>query len=394
MTAETDRSKPDLKALRIDRDDDEHRRFPIARAATWIIVLAVLGVAGWFAYARFMAPRFYPEVEALTVRRSVQTTNLPTLSATGYLVADRRAEITPKISGRVIQLRFDVGDEVKRGQVLAVLESAQVEAQLREAQAAYADALREYNRQQALWKEEVTSRALLDAASAQLEVARARVDQVRVNVVDSTIAAPFDGTIIAKNTELGEVVSPMTVNVSSGTSSGGGSIASLADLRTIEVEADVNESNVGQLREGQPAEIAVDAFPGRKFRGRLRQVVPTADRAKGVVKVKVAFTDASARLLPDMSATVSFLQTERTAAELAEKPAIWIPESALIRQGTFTQVALITAEKTVELKGVQAGRAKDGRVEIVSGLDEGQTIVLRDAGALEDGQKIRTAEEG
>lgn len=390
MSTPEQRPRADLSALRIHRKDEIVHEGPSRlRFLVWVIVVGSIAAAGWFLYGRFVAPRFRPVVETVTVRPSVQAANAPTLSATGYLVADRRAEITPKIAGRVVKLNFDTGSRVEEGQVLAVLDASQFDAQLREVEASLAEARREYNRQLALWNEGVTSRSLLDSAKASLDVALARRQQVQVALADNVIRAPFDGTVISRNTELGEVVSPFNTNPGTGATSGGGSIATIADLGTIEVEVDVNESNVGQLRSGQPAEVSIDAFPGRKWRGRLRQIIPTADRAKGVVQVRVEILDPSDRLLPDMSSTVSFLENERTDAELREQPKIWIPEPALITTGTAPRVALVSAEGLITLRNVSTGERRDGRVEITGGLSEGDVIVARDAAALEEGQTVK-----
>ncbi|PYQ49837.1 MAG: hypothetical protein DMF59_12430, partial [Acidobacteria bacterium] len=210
--------RPDLTALRINREpEQEHRRPPIARIVGWFLALIVLLVAGIVIYRQWIAPSRAAMVETLVLKPTVNVTNPALLSATGYLVADRQSKITPKISGKVVKLNFDVGDKVKKGQVLAVLESTTMEAQLAEANAALVQAEQEYNRQLALWKQGVTSRSLLDNADAQLKAARARVEQIRINMTDMTVRAPFDGTIATKNTEVGEVISSVTLGQVSGT---------------------------------------------------------------------------------------------------------------------------------------------------------------------------------
>src|SRR5437870_5290766 len=145
-------------------------------------------------------------------------------------------------------------------------------------------------------------------------------------------------------------------------------ICTLVDLDTLEVEADVNESSIAQLHEGQPAEVAVDAFPGRKWRGVLRQIIPTADRAKATVKVKVKIVDPGERLLPEMSATANFLNTQRTDAELHEPPKIWIPKRA-IADG---KVAVVGADHRIALRSVQTGDARENLIEIRGGVREGE----------------------
>jgi RND family efflux transporter MFP subunit len=380
--------RPDLTALRIEREpEQEHRRLPIARVIGWGIALIVLAIVAIGVYKQWIAPSRAPMVETLVVKPIVNVTNPALLSATGYLVADKQSKITPKISGKVVKLNFDVGDKVTKGQVLAVLESTTMEAQLAEADAALGQAQQEYNRQLALWKQGVTSRSLLDNAEAQLKASRARVAQIRINMTDMTVRAPFDGTIATKNTEVGEVISSVTLGQVSGTLPAG-AICTIVDLNTLEVVADVNEGSIGQLREGQPAEVTVDAFPNRKWRGTLRQIIPTADRAKAIVQVKVKIINPDARLLPEMSAAASFLQAERSDSELREPPRIWLPSSAL----SDGRVAVVDAKKQIVWRRVTTGLVREDRVEITGGVRAGDRVVIENPDRLKDGQLVRYGE--
>lgn len=396
MTIQDQQPRGDLSALRIERTEEDHNSTSGSRAgkfAGWAIAILVVAALAWAAYNYLILPRSLPVVEVAEVRATIQAANAPTLSATGYLVADRRAQIGPPFSGRVIQLNFDTGSKVRKGDPLAVIQSDQIQAQQRMAEATLADAKREHQRQLALWKDGVTSRSLLDSAESRMKIARAQLEEVQVSLRDSIVRAPFDGTITAKNTEIGEIVSPVGYTSSFSNSSGGGSIGSLADLTTIEVEADVNEGSVGRLREGHPAEITVDAYPGKRWRGTLRKIIPTADRAKGVVKVKVAFADPAEGLLPDMSATASFLETARTDAELTEKPKIWIPESAVITESSVSRVLVLGEGNDVSTRTVTPGDVREGRVEIRDGLREGDKVVTSGGSDLKSGQKVRLNEE-
>jgi RND family efflux transporter MFP subunit len=321
------------------------------------------------------------------VKATVNVANPPLLTATGYLVADRQAKITPKISGKVVKLNVDTGMNVHRGDVLAVLESTNLQAQLDEANASLAEAKRELARQSALWKEGVTTRALLDSAQAQLETMQARVDQVKINMNDMVVRAPFDGTIATKNTEVGEVISSATLGQVAGTLPSG-AICTLVDLKTLEVVADVNEGSIGQLYEGQPAEVTVDAFPGQKWKGRLNQIIPTADRAKAVVQVKVAILNPTTRLLPEMSSSVSFLQTARTDQELHEAPKIWLPAAALVDG----KAAVVDATNHIAWKHVATGTTRDGRIEVTSGIREGDRVVTDKAEQLKQGALVRLSD--
>jgi len=390
MTSTSEEQRPDLASLRIQRErDDEPARLPVVTILVWTIAIAAVVAIGYLVYARFVVPRRAPVVETIVVKPTVNVANPPLLSATGYLVASRTAKITPKISGKVVKLNIDTGMNVHKGDVIAVLESTNLKAQLDEAQASFNEAEREYARQSAMYRQGVTSKALLDNAEATLKAARARVDQVQINMGDMVIRAPFDGTIAAKSTEVGEVISSVMMGQVAGTLPAG-AICTIVDLHTIEVEADVNESNIAQIREGQPAEVAVDAYPGKKWKGVLRQIIPTADRAKATVKVKVAILDADARLLPEMAASVSFLQTARTNAELQEQPKIWLAPAS-IADG---KVAVLDATKHVHWKTVTTGAVRDGRIEVTSGVKEGDRVISEHAEGLKEGQLVRMNDEG
>jgi len=384
------RPKADLSALRISRAaEPEESGFPTGKILGTLGTLAIVAIAVFFTYRLWIQPRRLPVVELMTVKPSINQTNTATLTASGYLVAEKQSTVTARMSGRVVRLGFEVGSKVRRGDVLAVMESSELQAQLGEARANLQEVSRDYERQRALFREGVTSRSLLDSAESQRTAAAARVQRLNVLLEDMVVRSPFDGTVISKNIELGEMVSPFVSAETPSGGAGGGSIATIADLSTLEVEADVNEASLGQLREGQPAEISVDAFPGQKWRGRLRQIIPTANRAKGVVQVKVAISDPSDRLLPEMSSSVSFLQAERTVAEIQEKPKIWVPSAAVVPDSAGNHVVAVDAENLARFKRVTVGSVRDGRSEILSGLDEGDKIVTRDAAAIEDADRVR-----
>jgi RND family efflux transporter MFP subunit len=388
MSVAEEKPRPDLAALKIHRDEEhETRSFPLVRIVVWLVVLAVLAVGGYAGYQKFVVPRSAPAIETIVVKPSVNVAHPGLLSATGYLVADKQSKITPKISGKVVKLPIDTGMKVHRGDLLAVLESTSVQAQLDEANAALRQAQLDYNRQSALWKQGVASKSLYDNAVATLDAAKARVHQIEINMQDMVVRAPFDGTIATKNTEVGEVISSVMMGQVAGTLPTG-AICTIVDLNTLEAVVDVNESSIGQVHEGQPAEVTVDAFPGRKWRGVLRQIIPTADRAKATVQVKVKILDPGERLLPEMSATVSFLESRRSDAELQEPPKFWLP-SAAIANG---RVAVVDDKGRVSLRNVVTGETRDGRVEVKEGLKSGERIASDKIDQLKDGQVVRLGE--
>jgi len=372
----------DLSALRIDRGNETERRGGRLGWVAGVVIVAVIAAIAWI---KWIAPARAPLVETVVAKPSLNVVNAPLLTATGYIVANRQAKITPKWSGKVVRVNFDVGQKVHRGDVLAVLESTDVDARLDEARAELADAQREFDRQSALWKQGVTSRALFDSADARLKAAKARVAQIDINRNDMVVRAPFDGTIATKSTEAGEVISSVMIGQVAGTMPAG-AICTLVDLDTLEVEADVNESNIAQLHEGQPAEVTVDAFPAQKWRGVVRQIIPTADRAKATVKVKVKILDPGDRLLPEMSATAAFLERPRSDAELHEVPRVWLPSSAI----DGGRVAVVDDQHRVALRNVTTGAARGDRVEIVGGVKAGERVIVT-RGAFHDGQLVRVS---
>lgn len=383
-------SKPELSALRIDRGDElaGESRAKVWRAIRWIVALLAIAFLGAKAHSRWIKPMSYPQVETMEARPSRNYSDTTVISASGYLVAHLQANVAPKISGRISKVNFDIGSRVEKGEVLALLENEDLEAQLREAEAGGVRAEKEYLRLKSLSEQGVASRSLFDGAEAEALQSRARVDRLKVVLRDAVVRAPFGGVVVAKNVELGEVVAPLSLDGQSSDETG--SIATIADLRTLEVEADVNESNLGKLSDDQPAVIEVDAYEGRSWRGKLRQIVPVADRAKGIVQVKIAFVDPPDKLLPEMSASVSFLEKPRSESELVEAAKLWIPETAIGGAGT-SEVAVVSKDDVVELRKVEKGETRNGLVEIVRGLTEGDAFVKSGPGELATGAKVRRA---
>src|SRR5467141_3817286 len=315
----------DLKSLRIEREKPAHARprwlVPVVAAAA----LAAL-LLGW----KVLAPRLLmPEVETTTVTLVSPAQAQQILAASGYVVPQRKANVAPRIGGRVAKILVDDGSVVKAGQVIAVLEDAEYRAQLLQAQADekaararvkraevdLLDAQRAYSRERALHDQGFSTPQALDQATARLDgakaalasakaeaaAARARVEQARVNLDNCYVRAPFSGRITQKLTDVGEIVYG-AMSAGAGPNAG---IASLADFARFMVEADVNESQVAKLKSVAPAEIVLDAFPDKRYRGRVHEVRPRVDRAKATVTVKVAFVDPADEVLPDMGARVT-----------------------------------------------------------------------------------------
>jgi RND family efflux transporter MFP subunit len=388
------RARRDLSALRMDRTPQRAPRS--SRWRTWTI-LAVVLLAAFFGARQL--PMFQTAVPVTTVRVITPAEASTVLTATGYTYARSKAAVGSKIIGRVIELTVDEGDTVTAGMVVARLDHRDLEAAVRqaearhaEAQALAADARRVLEREQSIFGAGASYQAALDEATTALAVAEARVktasaelESARAQLAYATIHAPIDGVVIERNIEVGEMVAPggFTSQQSSG------AILRIADPASLEVEADINESYIARLEREQPAIIRVDAVPGVDYHGRLRQIVPTADRQKAVVQVKVTIEDRDERLVPDMSCSVTFVEMERPAETAQEaKPIIVVPQSALLTVGTATFVFEVQDGRLTRMP-VVVGESRESDVVIESGLRGGETIVSDGVSGLEDGQRVR-----
>ncbi len=396
---ESARPTHDLSALRID---DEHREPPKRRGLIALLLLPLVAAAV-FLVPRLPLPWLVPQVETATVQRVTSTQAQTVLTATGYTYARTRAAVGAKIIGRVVELPVEEGDRLRRGDVIAVLDSDDLAATLRQAQAALAeaearqaDAEREEGRQRRLVEAGVNAQASFDASETQLAIARASVDTARANIEAiearleyTVIRSPIDGVVIERNVEVGEMVAPGGFTTQQST----GSIVRLADPSSLEVEADVNEAYISRLRLEMPASIEVDAVPDRQYRGKLRQIVPTGDRQRAVVEVKVTIDDGDERLVPDMSCTVTFLEQGTDQAQLDAAPKLLVPASTLLHQSGLTYVYVVegdTLAKTlVELAEDDENTDASGMVEVVSGVNSGDVLVRAPTPELTDGMKIR-----
>lgn len=310
----------DLSSLRISGNTAPHRTR--SRALVLGAIVALFG-AGIF-WSIFGVRRSSAALKAAaTPPRSATVADSSVLTASGYIVARRKAVVSSKIQGRLAELAVDEGSRVAKGEVIARLDSADYRAQVAVARAQWerseAD-LVEQQRQlrltENLARGGVVSRDQWDAAVSRVQLAEASRAQAKAalelseaNFQNTVIRAPFDGVVLRKMAEVGESVAPIPPGVNLSTSSG--AIVALADPGTLEVEADVSESNLARLQPGQPANVIVDAFPDRTFPGTLRQIVPTADRTKATVTVKVSIRDDDETLKPEMSAKVTFLAPPR-----------------------------------------------------------------------------------
>jgi len=393
--------KGELASLRIDRDrpaGPRLRRWPL-----FFFIPVVLGLALLYGL-RFRQALAAPEVEtvrAAVIRPSEAPAGAPILTASGYVVARRKAVVSAKIQGRLAQLRVEEGSRVRQDEVIARLESLDYEAQverarasLQRAEADVAESRRQLELARRLTAESVMSTDQLQTAESRVRVNDAAVAQAKADLgfseaqlANTVIRAPFTGTVVKKMAEVGESVAPIPPGVNISTSSG--AIVALADLDTLEVEVDVSESNVAKLSGDQPAEVAVEAFPDRKYRAVLRQVIPTADRTKATVQVKVTILDKDERLKPEMSAKVTFVERAQAAApDQPAAPVVVVAKDAVVsRDGK--PVVFEVRDGKVRTRPVVPGGEREGQVIVRDGLAGSETLVARPPETLKDGDAVR-----
>ncbi len=400
----------ELKSLRIERTPERRGLPRWAPPAIGLLLTAAVLFAGW----KVLAPRlFVPEVETTAVALVSPAQAQQLLVATGYVVPQRQANISPRIGGRVAQLFVEDGTVVKKGQLIAVLEDLDYKAQVlqaeADAQSARArekraevdlrDAQRAFDREQMVQDKGVSTPAALDQVTARLDgakaalgaarsetaAARARIEVAKVNLENCYVRAPFDGRITQKLTDIGEIVFGA---MSAGTGGRGG-IASLADFSTLQVEADVSESQVAKLKIGTPAEIALDAFPERRYRGKVAEVRPRVDRAKATVTVKVGFVDDPVDVLPDMGSKVTFLAKELDEAAAKAQPIPAVQADAVVERGETKVVWVLDPQDQLRSVPVVTGAPMGGMVALRDGPPPGTKVVRRPDGDLKTGMKVK-----
>lgn len=390
-------NKPDLSMLRIDRDESYDDR---PRSGRWKYlagaVVVILVLVGYFMLRDRVKPT--AKVKIGTAAMITGSDAASTLVATGYVVAQRKAEVASKGTGRLVSLPFEEGDTVSAGQTIAVLDNDDIRANLEAAKANLAQAEvdtlnagRNFRRQQSLLKTGAVTEAILEDAEARyraslaaVQASAATVRTAAVNLENTYIRAPFSGTILTKNAEVGEIVAPFASSASSK-----GSVVTLADMGSLEVEADVAEANINKVQIGQPVDITLDAYPTIRYPGYVKKIVPTADRSRATVLTKVAFREPDARVLPEMSARVNFyLDTAAAATSTARLLAV--PKDALTTRDGQSVVYRIEGDQAM-ITPVTTGKQLGNMVEITQGLQAGDRVVLSPPGNMNSGQKVDVA---
>jgi len=399
---------PDLDRLRITRPEERQPQ-PTSRRTRLIFILGGAALIILLSLYLWGPLRPAQEVTPGVVARIYPAQAYAVLNASGYVVAQRKAAVSSKSTGRLVYLGVEEGSRLKKGQVLASLENedlvasrdqaaAQIkesQANLAQAQAELSDAKLQYDRYKTLVAKDLVARqdydtavARLDKAKAGVAGAQARIKTSRASLANaqaaveySYIRSPFDGVVLTKYAEVGEVVAPFGAAVNARAA-----VVTMADLNSLMVEADVAESNLDKVRPEQPCEITLDAIPDKRFPGQVHMIVPTADRSKATVLTKVKFLEADDRILPEMSAKVAFLSKPLEAAERRARLAI--PKAAVItRDGR--PFAFLLEENRVKLTPLTLGQEMGDLVEITGGLKEGDRVVLKPPASLQNGSRVK-----
>ena len=402
-------TRPDLSALRIDKS---------AKGSSgpgwwfWVSVVAIVA-AGAFAAWWYLGGGGVKAVRAAAVVARAQSAGgEAVLNASGYVTARRRATVSSKITGKVVEVHVEEGMAVRSGQVLARLDDLTVRANLALAQAQLdaarrqvteievrlAEAERTLARRLQLLKESVIGRAEVDAAQAEVDSFKARiaVAKEQETVADRTVAlrrtelddtivrAPFSGVAISKDAQPGEMVSPI--------SAGGGftrtGICTIVDMSSLEIEVDVNESYINRVQAAQPVTATLDAYPDWTIPATVITTVPTADRQRATVLVRIGFDKLDPRILPDMGVKVAFLKPGETAAPAATAPAKLLMPRAAARAAAGGDIVFVIRDGHVERRAVKLGAADGDLVEIVAGLETGEQVVVEGPSDLKDGDRV------
>ncbi len=380
----------------------------------WIVLLLIVVAigGGWFWSQRLQATPV--KTAAVTARATGAGASAGTvLNASGYVTARRRATVSSKVTGKVLEVFVEEGKAVKKGQVLARLDDSQIRAALGVAQAQLVAAQRgaaedearlkqaelNLDRRARLIKEGVVGKAEVDDAQGdvdslkariamaqqQVQVAAAQVNARQTDLTDMVVLAPFDGIAISKDAQPGEMISPV--------SAGGGftrtGICTIVDMTSLEIEVDVSETYINRVHSDQKVEAVLDAYQDWKIPAHVITTIPSADRQKATVKVRIGFNQLDPRILPDMGVKVSFLREEEAPTATANTaPRMIVPKGA-IRTADGRSVVFVVKEDGVERRAITIGNTNGDQVDVLSGVTAGERVVLDPPAAMKDGDKIK-----
>jgi len=415
MATPSNAPKHDLSALRID--DAQRGRSNLGRRLALLVggLILLAGLSG----AIFVFWGRSPEVEVTVAQKPPVGGREALLNASGYVTPRRRATIAAKITGLVTGVFFDEGSHVHERQVLATLDDSDARRALESAKGDrdstkatvqdYEVQLRNaritLGRTEQLQQAGIDTQEQLDAARTAVDSFQAKIDLVKVQVMTAeariqeaqqavdncTIRAPFDGIVVSKDAQIGEMVSPI--------SAGGGftrtGIATIVDMNSNEIEVDVNEAYIARVVPGQAVTAVLDAYPDWQIPSRVRTVIPSADREKATVKVRISFLKLDPRILPDMGVKVMFLSEEQHHTKSgSEAPAgVLVPQSA-VRDDAGRKIVFLVKDNHAERRAVTVGDAKGGDVEIIGGLTQGDTVIVKGPPDIRDGQSVQVRKQG
>ena len=397
-----------LSQLRIDRGGTDAEP---SRRGLWVglavVALAIMAGAWlWLGRAQPLAVTVAAAAPMATAGGSASV-----LDATGYITARRIATVSAKVTGKVREVMIEEGQRVEEGEVLATLDDAEAQAELslREAQLASAraqldeirtnaaNARREYERQQSLDARKLTSASALDGARTlvealdgrlraqerEVDVASESVDSAQVQLDNTIVRAPFSGVITVKAAQPGEMISPI--------SAGGGSIrtgiGTVVDMDSLEIQVDVNEAYINRVQPGQPVEAVLNAYPEWKIPARVIAIVPTADRSKATVKVRIALDERDARIVPDMGVRVAFLEERAAASAPPVAPGVLVPAAAIRKDGGTDVVYVVKDEKAQRRAVTLGGTVGDSR-QVRGGVSAGERVIIEAPAELKDGAVV------
>lgn len=397
--------KTSLEELRIDRSAPRHG----GSKAVLIVMALVVVAAAAGTYLWFNRPKV-PVIRTVMVREAASGGERTLLNASGYVTARREATVSSKVTGKVLEVLVEEGMKVEGGQVLARIDSSNVEKSLHlaeaqlesvrkalgETQAQLDHAQREVKRLSRLAAGQSASRVELDQAETQAKALQARLEKQAADIAvserevalwkqqmdDAVIRAPFGGVVTTKNAQPGEMISPMSVGGFTRTG-----ICTIVDMNSLEIEVDVNESYINRVEPGQPVEATLDSYPDWRIPAKVIAIIPTADRQKATVKVRVGFERLDPRILPDMSVKVAF----QSAGDTQPAPRSPIVPRSAIRRSDGKDVVWVVRDGRVERRAVKVGEARGEEVTVVAGLSGGERVVVEGADDLTEGVKVREA---
>jgi RND family efflux transporter MFP subunit len=404
-------SEEDLVKLKITKSEKIVKSGRFKKKPFFITaIIVLLLIAGGLYFSGFITPAI--SVDVTTVSQIYPSQSISVLNASGYIVAQRKAAVASKVTGRLVALMVEEGSKVKQGQVIARMENVDVtagkdqaaanfknfQATLEQLKAERDNALLERNRYKKLVADGFVSRSDYDAvemryrkaaegvkaSEAAVRAGAAALRNAEASLDYTMIRAPFDAVVLTKNADIGDIVTPIGAAANAKAA-----VVTIADMNSLQVEVDVSETNITSIQVRQPCDIQIDALPDMRFRGEVYAIVPTVDRSKATVLVKVRFLDKDPRMLPDMSAKVAFLSRRLEDTELKQR--LGVNQSALLNKTNQTFVFVLEGNRVKETP-VKLGLKLGDMMEIVSGLKQGDRVVIKPPKRLKDGSRIKVAE--